>query len=109
MRRWRRDGRRLVIDRCLRPVWNSLMTLGMIQLGPLIDGDPRLSAWPEALTPAARPGPAARWPSVPGAGGPAAGHPERLCPEVPLSRPEQLIALDLWPAGRVDLTGPLEG
>ncbi|MER5256836.1 MULTISPECIES: DUF6059 family protein [unclassified Streptomyces] len=71
-----RGIRRVAIDHVLRPVWEGLMALGMLYLaGEVLRAEDERSARP--LT------------------GPAGNHPERLRPDLPLTRQERKLARHL--------------
>ncbi|MYV53157.1 DUF6059 family protein [Streptomyces sp. SID3212] len=87
---------RLLLARCLRSAVNALVAFGHLWVYV-----PPLPASPTAQTP---PSP----PAAPGPHrltGPAPGHPERLCPEVPLSETEMMLRRQLLGARGAELSG----
>ncbi|MFC8349675.1 DUF6059 family protein [Streptomyces sp. NPDC057280] len=90
---------RMLINRCLRPLWRGLTAYGAMYAGP------------EALQAVDPPRSASRSQNrlvryaqnrflvlPPGVGGPPPAHPERLCEDVPLSSQELFLVREVWPA-----------
>lgn len=77
--------RRSVISRCLRPVWDALITFGTYWV--YIPPTPSRPATPPVAPPASGPPPELR--------GTGPEHPERVRPEIPLTPVERAIRDEL--------------
>jgi hypothetical protein len=88
---------RLLLARCLRSAVNALIAFGHLWVYI-----PPLPTPPTAQTqPAPPPAPALPQSLT----GPAPGHPERLCPEVPLTETEMTLRRQLLGARGAELSG----
>jgi hypothetical protein len=86
--------RRLAVDYVLAPVWRSLVAYGSVFVSAAENRPWPDEPWPE------EPLPAARLYGLP------PGHPERMCPHVPLSEAELLLVRELWPGYQGERRGP---
>ncbi|MEU3255889.1 DUF6059 family protein [Streptomyces sp. NPDC006997] len=84
-------GGRRALAACCRPLWRSLALFGSLYCEPRVLQE--LSGLLPGPSAAADGDPWARL----AAGGPPPAHPERLCPDLPLTPAERLLARDLWP------------
>ncbi|MFF2521134.1 DUF6059 family protein [Streptomyces liangshanensis] len=87
---------RLLLARCLRSAVNALVAFGHLWVYV-----PPLPRSPAAQTPQSPPAP----PGPHELTGPAPGHPERLCPEVPLTETEMALRRQLLGASGAELSG----
>ncbi|MFD5632164.1 MULTISPECIES: DUF6059 family protein [unclassified Streptomyces] len=99
MKRLLRAGLRAV-DHCAGHLWRSLVAAGAAYAGhpACFDALQARTPAPRAAGPFARYAPGGLRLLPPGPVGPPPAHPERLCPDLPLSGAELLLARELWPA-----------
>ncbi|WP_327722893.1 hypothetical protein OG381_49010 (plasmid) [Streptomyces sp. NBC_00490] len=90
---------RVMVNRCLRPLWRGLASYGAVYVGP-----EALQAMDPPRTATRSQNRLVRYAQgrflvlPPGVGGPPPAHPERLREDIPLTPQELQLVRDVWPA-----------